>query len=378
MKKNILMLAAALSAAMILSATAQEGAPAAEGGAPAAPQGPKPSMFLVGVAKAGSVDHNPVRTFAGRVLSPETVAIVPQVAGEVEKVAFREGDTVKKGKLLYVIDDVQYKAAEAAAEAAVAQAEASLDYARKTFDRTKTLFEKNAASVDAMDNASSALAVAQANLASAKANLERASDSLAHCRITAPVDGKIGVNAASVGNYVSTASGALATIVRQDPVRVAFAPGSRDYLAVFGGEKGLKDLFEVRLRLADGTAFDAEGEVEFVGNEVNAATDTMPVYARFANPDGLLVPGATVKVEVRAKAPARHVAVPLTAVQRDGEQAFVWMVGENNLPVRRDIEAGPATASYQTVLSGLEEGESVIVRGTHKVIPGVPVEPVEL
>ncbi|MBQ7252558.1 MAG: efflux RND transporter periplasmic adaptor subunit, partial [Kiritimatiellae bacterium] len=344
----------------------------------ASPQGPKPSMFLVGVAKAGTVDHNPVRTFSGRVLSPETVAIVPQVAGEVKKVAFQEGDTVKKGKLLYVIDDVQYKAAEAAAESAVAQAKASLDYAQKTFDRTKTLFEKNAASVDAMDNAASALAVAQANLASAEANLARASDSLAHCRITAPVDGKIGVNAASVGNYISTASGALATIVRQDPVRVAFAPGSRDYLAVFGGEKGLKDLFEVRLRLADGTAYDADGEVEFVGNAVNASTDTMPVYACFANPGGLLVPGATVKVEVQAKTPARYVAVPLTAVQRDGDQAFVWMVGDNNLPVRRDIEAGPATASYQTVLSGLEEGESVIVRGTHKVIPNVPVEPVEL
>ena len=308
----------------------------------------------------------------------ETVAIVPQVAGEVKKVAFAEGDTVKKGKLLYVIDDVQYKAAEAAAEAAVAQANASLDYARKAFDRTKTLFERNAASADAMDNATSALAVAEANLASAEANLARAVDSLAHCRITAPVDGKLGVNAASVGNYVSTASGALTTLVRQDPLRVAFAPGSRDYLAVFGGEKGLKELFEVRLRLADGSDYPLDGVVEFVGNAVNAETDTMPVYARFANPDGLLVPGATVKVELRAREPARYVSLPLTAVLHDGEQAYVWMVGENNLPVRRDIVAGPATATYQTVVSGLEEGEGVIVRGTHKVISGVPVEPVAL
>ena len=352
------------------AATAAEPAPQAEG--------PKPSMFLVGVAKAGAVDHNPVRTFSGRILSPETVAIVPQVAGEVKKVAFAEGDTVKKGKLLYVIDDVQYKAAEAAAEAAVAQANASLDYARKAFDRTKTLFERNAASADAMDNATSALAVAEANLASAEANLARAVDSLAHCRITAPVDGKLGVNAASVGNYVSTASGALTTLVRQDPLRVAFAPGSRDYLAVFGGEKGLKELFEVRLRLADGSDYPLDGVVEFVGNAVNAETDTMPVYARFANPDGLLVPGATIKVELRAREPARYVSLPLTAVLHDGEQAYVWMVGENNLPVRRDIVAGPATATYQTVVSGLEEGEGVIVRGTHKVISGVPVEPVAL
>ena len=378
MKKNILTLAAALSAAMILSATAQEGAPAAEGGAPAAPQGPKPSMFLVGVAKAGVVDHNPVRTFSGRVLSPETVSVVAQVSGEIKKVCFEEGARVKKGAVLYRIDPVKYEAAVASAKAQVAQAAATADYAGKSFDRVAALFAKSVASADDMDSAASGKSAAEAALAAAEAALVSAEDNLAHCTIKAPVEGKIGLNAAAAGNYVTTASGALATIVRQDPVRVAFAPGSRDYLAVFGGEKGLKDLFEVRLRLADGTAFDAEGEVEFVGNEVNAATDTMPVYARFANPDGLLVPGATVKVEVQAKTPARYVAVPLTAVQRDGDQAFVWMVGENNLPVRRDIEAGPATDSYQTVLSGLEEGEEVIVRGTHKVIPGVPVEPVEL
>jgi membrane fusion protein (multidrug efflux system) len=377
MKKScLLLLSAAILLGTALSVPAQEGAP--DGAAPAAPQGPKPSMFLVGVAKAAAVDHNPVRTFSGRVLSPETVAIVPQVAGEVKKVAFEEGDTVKKGKLLYVIDEVKYKAAAAAAEAAVAQAKANLEYAQKTFDRTKTLFEKNVASVDAFDNATSALAVAEATLASAEANLASAADSLAHCRITAPVDGKLGVNAASVGNYVSTASGALTTLVRQDPLRVSFAPGSRDYLAVFGGEKGLRELFDVRLLLADGSAYPLDGEIEFVGNAVNAGTDTMPVYARFANPDGLLVPGATVKVELQARTPARYVALPLTAVLHDGDQAYVWMVGEHNLPVRRDIETGPATASYQTVVSGLEEGEEVIVRGTHKVIPGVPVEPVGL
>ena len=118
--------------------------------------------------------------------------------------------------------------------------------------------------------------------------------------------------------------------------------------------------------------------MEFVGNAVNAATDTMPVYARFANPDGLLVPGATVKVEVQAKEAKRYVSLPLTAVVHDGEKDFVWMVGEHNMPVRRDVVTGPSTSTYQTILSGLEEGEEVIVRGTHKVIPNVPVEPVSL
>ena len=357
-------------AAAAVAAAAAEPAPQGEG--------PKPSMFLVGVGKAGHVDHNPVRTFSGRVLSPETVAVVAQVAGEVKEVCFEEGALLKKGDVLYKIDPVKYEAAVASAKAQVAQAEASADYARKTFDRATALFEKKVASADDLDSATSGKAAAEAALDAAKAALVAAEDNLAHCTIVAPVDGKVGVNAATVGNYVTTASGALATIVRQDPVRVAFAPGMRDYIAVFGGEKGLRELFDVRLRLADGSAFDEPGEVEFVGNAVNAATDTMPVYARFPNPDGLLVPGATVKVEVKAKEAKRYVSLPLTAVVHDGDKDFVWMVGENKMPVRRDVVTGPSTATYQTILSGLEEGEEVIVRGTHKVIPNVPVEPVSL
>ncbi|MBQ7721915.1 MAG: efflux RND transporter periplasmic adaptor subunit, partial [Kiritimatiellae bacterium] len=301
----------------------------------AAPKAPKPSMFLVGVAKAGVVDHNPVRTFSGRVLSPETVAVVAQVAGEVKEVGFQEGALLKKGDVLYRIDPVKYEAAVAAAKADVARCQATYDYAKKSFERAKTLFEKKVASDDDLDSATSAYASAEAALAAAKAALVSAEDNLAHCTIVAPVDGKVGVNAATVGNYVTTASGALATIVRQDPVRVAFAPGMRDYIAVFGGEKGLRELFSVRIRLADATVYPEEGEVEFVGNAVNAATDTMPVYARFANKGGILVPGATVKVEVQAKKAARYVSLPLTALQHDGDKAYVWQVGENNMPVRR-------------------------------------------
>ena len=335
-------------------------------------------MFLVGVAPAKSVDYNPIRSFNGRVVSPETVAVVAQVAGEVKEVCFKEGADIRKGDLLYKIDPVKYEAAVASAKAQVSQARANADYAAKSFDRVSALFEKKVASADDLDSATSAKSATEAALAAAEAALVSAEDNLSHCSVISPVDGKVGVNAASAGNYVSTASGALTTIVKQDPVRVVFAPGARDYIAVFGGEKGLRDLFDVKLRLADGSAYEPEGTVEFVGNEMNAATDTMPVFVSFPNPSGILVPGATVKVEVRAKKGAKYVSLPLTAVTRNGDEAYVWMVGEGNIPVRRDIVPGPATSTYQTIVSGLEEGERVIVRGTHKIMPGVPVEPVSL
>lgn len=367
------LLAIPLAAAAAIAAIADE-APAQKEAA-----GPSPSMFLVGVAKAGVVDHNPVRRYSARVSSPETVAVVAQVAGEVKEVAFAEGALVKKGDLLYRLDDVKYKASVASAKATVEQAKANLDYAQKTYDRTKALFDKKVASADAMDSATSAFASAKSALAAAEAQLVLAEDNLAHCRIVSPVDGKIGVNAATVGNYVSTASGALATIVRQDPVRVVFSPSSRDFLSVYGGEKGLRELFDIRVRLSDGTVCDAPGEVEFVGNQANASTDTMPVFVRFANANGLLVPGASVKVEVKARKPARYVSLPVTAVQHDASgKAYVWMIGENKMPVRRDIVVAATTSSYEAIESGLEEGESVIVRGTHKIVPDLPVEPISL
>ena len=358
------------AAAAALSVSAQT--------SPQPAEGPRPSMFLVGVAKARAVDHNPVRTFNGRVLSPETVAVVAQVAGEVKAVRFEEGALLRKGDALYEIDPVKYEAAVAAANAQVAQAAATAEYARKTFDRTTALFEKNVASADDLDSATSAKAAAEATLAAAQASLVTAEDNLAHCTVVAPVDGKVGLNAATAGNYVSTASGPLCTIVRQDPVRVAFAPGARDYLAVFGGEKGLRELFPVRIRLADGSVYPLDGQFEFVGNEANAGTDTMPVFVRFDNPDGLLVPGTTVKVEVQAREPKHYVALPLTAVVHENDGDFVWQVGPGNMPQRKRVQTGPSTATYQTIESGLEEGEEVVVRGTHKIMPGVPVEPVAL
>ena len=366
--KTANLIAAAAAAALSVSAqTGPQPAPAA-----------KPSMFLVGVSKARAVDHNPVRTFNGRVLSPETVAVVAQVAGEVKEVCFVEGTVLRKGDALYKIAPVKYEAAVASAKAQVAQAEANAEYARKSFDRASALFERKVASADDLDSATSAKAATEAALAAAKAALVTAEDNLAHCTVVSPVDGKVGLNSASVGNYVSTASGPLCTIVRQNPVRVAFAPGSRDYLAVFGGEKGLRELFTARIRLADGSDYPLEGKFEFVGNEANAGTDTVPVFLAFDNPDGLLLPGSTVKVEIQAREPKRYVALPLTAVVHENDGNYVWQVGPGNMPQKKRIEQGPSTASYQTITSGLEEGEEVIVRGMHKIMPGVPVEPVAL
>ncbi|MBR0056941.1 MAG: efflux RND transporter periplasmic adaptor subunit [Kiritimatiellae bacterium] len=340
-------------------------------GAVAQMQMPK---MLVGTSEAKAVEHKVERKYNGRLTPCETVAVVPQVAGEIREVCFQEGATVKEGDILYRIDKVKYEAAVASARAAVAQAAASADYAAKTYARTKALFEKKVASDDDMDSATSANGVAIAALAAAEAQLVLAEDNLAHCTITAPTSGKIGLNKATKGNYVTTASGALATIVRQDPMRLAFSMSARDF-ADFGGEKGLAGGYAVSAQLADGSTYPLTFAFEFVENAANASTDTVTLYCRAPN-DGTLLPGMTVKVVVAPLVAEPQVAVPPTAVIHADGGAYLYVLGEGDVPVRRAVTTGPVTQDYEIIVSGLAAGERVISRGTHKIIPGAPVNPV--
>lgn len=343
----------------------------------AAGQGAMPKM-VVGTSVAKVIEHNPVHKYSGRVAALETVAIVPQVAGEIKAVRFKEGAEVKNGDVLYEIDKVKYEAAAASARATVAQAKANADYAGKTFDRTKALYEKKVASDDDMDSATSAKGVADSALAAAEAALVTAEDNLAHCTITAPVSGKIGLNRATAGNYVTTASGALTTIVRTDTVRIVFSMSAKDYISVYGGEEGLRDRFIVRVSTADGGECAAVPAFDFADNAANASTDTITLYYVIDNADGRLLAGMSVKITVVAKLAAEAVAVPVTAVIHDSAGAFVYVMGEGDVPVRRDVSTDGTTAEYEILSSGVEAGETVVSRGTHKVFPGMPVTPVPM
>lgn len=340
-------------------------------------QGAMPPM-VVGTSTAKTVESNPVRRYSGRVLAMETVAIVPQVTGEIKSVHFKEGATVKEGDPLYTIDKVKYEAAAASARASVAQAKANADYAGKTYGRAKALFDKKVASDDDLDAATSAKAVADAALAAAEAALVSAEDNLAHCSITAPISGRIGMNKATAGNYVTTASGALATIVRTDPARLVFSMSARDFAAIYGGEKGLRGNFGVKIALADGTEYPAEPVFDFIDNTANASTDTITIYFTVPNPDGALFAGMSVKVAVSAKTAQKVVAVPATAVIHDKSGSFVYVIGEGGIPQRRAVVTGGTTASYEIVESGLAVGETVVSTGTHKVFPGAPVTPIAI
>lgn len=337
--------------------------------------GMPPPAPVVEVGEVLAVQDTQSRRYTGRVVSPATVSLVPRVAGEILEVGFRDGDTVQAGQMLYRIDPVRYEAAVKNARGKVVQYKAEHAYARADLARNRSLFKKQAVSRDVLESAERTEQVAYGELLlAAEADLVTAPDDLRNTRIVAPMAGRIGVTAFTAGNYVTTSSGTLVTLVRADPVRVRFGLSVRDMQAVFGSEEELRSLGRVRVRLADGTEYGTEGRVTIVDNTAEGRTDTVLVYAELANPQSRLVPESTVVVTLYRQTDSVVPAVPPSAVQHDVQGAFVYVVQEDDRVSLRRVTLGNLVGESQAVRSGLNVHERVVTDGTHKVVDGMKVD----
>ncbi len=335
-------------------------------------QGMKMPVQTVTAGKVVEIQVSNTWRYTGRIVSPSEVRIVPRVAGEIVKVGFQDGETVKAGQVLYQLDDVQYAARVQAGEAQIAQCEAAEAYAKSNYERYERLYKTDTVTQDVYESAKRDYGVAVAATKAAKSELAIAKDNLMHCTITSPIAGRAGVNAQTLGNYLTPSSGTLVSIIQTDPMRVKFSVSYRDYLAQ--GLARSEDAPVIRIRLADDSVFASEGKFELVNNEAHSGTDTLQVFALFPNPDGVLYQGGTVTVTVSFKDPKPSLAVPPSAVMFDAEHAYVYVLDDKNTVARRDIVVGTFTGEYQLVKSGLSVGERIIVDGTHKAIPGLQVE----
>lgn len=336
--------------------------------------GMPPPAPVVEVGEVLAVQDTQSRRYTGRVVSPATVSLVPRVAGEILEVGFRDGDMVQAGQMLYRIDPVRYEAAVKNARGKVVQYKAEHAYARADLARNRSLFKKQAVSRDVLESAERTEQVAYGELLAAEADLVTAQDDLRNTRIVAPMAGRIGVTAFTAGNYVTTSSGTLVTLVRTDPVRVRFGLSVRDMQAVFGSEEELRSLGRVRVRLADGTEYGTEGRVTIVDNTAEGRTDTVLVYAELANPQSRLVPESTVVVTLYRQTDSVVPAVPPSAVQHDVQGAFVYVVQEDDRVSLRRVTLGNLVGESQAVRSGLNVHERVVTDGTHKVVDGMKVD----
>ena len=341
----------------------------------AAPKMPPMPVAVVAVDKVTEMNDLERRNYTGLIVSKSVVQITARVPGEILKVGFADGSIVKKGQVLYKLDPVQYEAAVRGAEAKVAECRARFEYAKNSYSRNSSLYDKKAASRDTMENTKSALETTRAAVMAAEAELISARDNLKYTTITAPISGHVGVTNYTLGNYLTPSSGTLVTIIQIQPVRVRFAISSADYLSMFGSFENLKKTASIRLQLSDGKDYPTEGKIELINNEANKMTDAIQVYATFPNQDFKLLVGSTVRVTLTKKQGKKLPAVPPSAVMYDSRGSFVYVLGPGNKVGKRYVILGNSTADWQLINSGLKKGETVIVQGTHKTMPGATVDP---
>jgi membrane fusion protein (multidrug efflux system) len=356
---------------LLLAGCGEEAAQEASQGQPAAPP---PSVGVVAVAVQ---DVTPATPFNGRVEAIDKVDLRARITGFLEQRHFTEGQEVKQGDLLFTIEKQQYEAEVQVAEAAVAQAQAVLTDAQLQLDRGQELLRNRNIPTGEVDARRARRDRAQADLLGAQAQLREARINLGYTEVTAPVTGKIGRSAFTVGAFVGPDSGALATIVSQDPIYVTFPVSSRRLLdARKEAEARGEDLSTVRVkvRLPDGTLYDHTGSINFVGNQVDPSTDTVTIRAELPNPRRVLVDEQLVGIVVESAQPQQALVVPQAAVLTDQAGSYVLVVdGENKVEQRR-VQLGEQTGRDVTIQTGLKQGERVVVDGLQKVRPGQAVQ----
>ncbi len=349
---------------------------------------PPPAPPAVGVQKAEKKPITEKDEFIGRVQAIDRVDIVARVTAFLEKVEFKDGQEVKKGDILYRLERPPFEADLEAKKAVADQMAAQLQNASTALDRATALLKTPAGLQSTYDSALATQKSYAAQLLGAQASVKQSEINLGYTEIPSPIDGRIGRTAITPGNVVSPGSGVLVRIVSQDPMYVVFPVSVRTLLSLrehyvpLGG----LDAVVIRLKLPDGRMYGQTGKLTFVDNTVQTATDTITLRATIANPPVLgsanadrpireLYDSEFVSVDLEGVQPVEVLAIPRSAILTDQRGDFVYVIGPDNKALRRDVKLGQSTPTQASIISGLTEGELVVVEGIQRVRVGQPVSP---
>jgi RND family efflux transporter MFP subunit len=309
-----------------------------------------------------------------------TVELVARVAGYLEQVLFRDGQLVKKGQPLFVIQRNTYQNNLEQAEAAIQQYKAQLGYAEAQFTRYSNLVQNKAAAQSDVDNWRYQRDLAQANLRSAEAQRDLAVLNLSYTDVRAPIDGRIDRRLKDPGNLVgSNENTVLAQINQVDPIYVYFNISDLDLTRLLkrtGGVPGPSDArkwpMQAGLPAEDGHPH--KGYLDFAAINLTSTSGTLLMRGVLSNPDGRILPGLYTRVRVPVEQRTAFL-VPDAAIGHDQQGSYVFVVNDKNVVERRGVRTGPAVDALRAVDEGLTGRESVIVNGLVKAAPGRQVTP---
>ena len=334
-----------------------------------------PSVIVQTTSKQ---DVTPSFELVGRVEAQNKVDIRARVSGFLINRSFKEGSFVPKDKLLFEIEPDAYLLQVQQAKAELASANANLSQAKADLKRQQNLKKRGLASLADFDKSEATKLIAEASVLNAQAQLKKAELDLSYTKIYSPIAGRIARENINVGNLLTSSSEILTTVTSMDPIYVTLSVSEKSMLEARRRGINLKNPpVAPTIKLSDGSFYPEQGRFDYVDTEVNSSTDTILVRAEFANSKGVLLPGELVQVVITDKEKVMRVAIKQSAVQKDKQGYFALVVNESNSVEIRRIEVGQQINGQWEILSGLQEGEKVIIEGLQKVQAGSSVTPVE-
>ncbi|WP_313250961.1 efflux RND transporter periplasmic adaptor subunit [Stenotrophomonas sp.] len=321
--------------------------------------------------------------FSGRVEAVQNVELRPRVSGYIDKVNYIEGQEVKKGDVLFLIDARTYQAAYEQANAELARARTQAALARSESERARRLSEQQAISTETWEQKRAAADQAAADVQAAKAALDAAALNLEFTKVRAPINGRAGRAMVTAGNLVTAgdAASVLTTLVSLDTVHVYFDADEATFLryaqmARKGERPSERDqALPVQIGLAGEQGFPHEGKVDFLDNQVVRSTGTIGVRALLDNADRQFTPGLFARVRLLGSGQFQAMLVDDKAVLTDQDRKYVYVVDKDGKAQRKDVQLGRTADGLRIVEAGLAAGDKVIVDGVQKVfMPGMPVQ----